>query len=231
MPVGNSIARTGGCGRGGHSRMVQRSDACPYPHRRPHSLREADCIRCSQAKGLTHTSPGQRPGFPCGFFLLQANGLRHRVLWVRLAQIPRRPRDQAPIPQDNESRFQRSEWSLADKPRALPWAGMNDAVGAPNRPAVHPGLFSWCLSGTTARLNFRKAFVLTRIFRSAAGPQPKLFSKKEEVDRQWYTPSVASRFRIGTVSRVAKPAGRPRRRTACRLGSRRYSRLGSLRCR
>jgi hypothetical protein len=77
---------------------------------------------------------------------LQAIGLRHRVLWVRLGQIPRRRRDQASIPQDNESRFQRSEWSLAEKPRALPWAGMNDAVGVPNRPAVPPGLFSWCLS-------------------------------------------------------------------------------------
>jgi len=133
MPFGNSIAPT---------------------------LRGTDRNRCSQAKGLIHTSPGQRPGFPCGFVLLQAIGLRHRVLWVRLAQIPTRRRDQASIPQDNEPRFQRSEWSLADKPRALPWAGMNDAVGVPNRPAVPPWQFSWCLSGTKARLNFRKALGL-----------------------------------------------------------------------
>jgi hypothetical protein len=29
----------------------------------------------------------------------------------------------------HESRFQRSEWASAEKPRALPWAGMRDAVG------------------------------------------------------------------------------------------------------
>ena len=124
-------------------------------------------IRRSQAKGLIHTSPAQRPGFPCDFILLQAIGLRHRVLWVRLAQVPTRRRDQSSIPQDHESRFQRSEWSLADEPRALPWAGMNDAVGVwagmsdavgvPNRPAVPRGLFSWCLSATKACLSFRTA--------------------------------------------------------------------------
>ena len=38
-----------------------------------------------------------------------------------------------------------------------------------------------------------------------------------------------SRFGIGTVSRVSKPAWRRSRGTACRLGSRRHSRLGSLR--
>src|SRR5208337_267030 len=37
----------------------------------------ADHILCSQAKGLTYTSPGQRPGFACGSILLQANGLPH----------------------------------------------------------------------------------------------------------------------------------------------------------
>ena len=31
--------------------------------------------------------------------------------------------------------FSAWERSLADKPRALPWAGMNDAVGVSNRPA------------------------------------------------------------------------------------------------
>jgi len=46
---------------------------------------------------------------------------------------------QASIHRHNESRFQRSEWSLANKPRALPWAGMNDAVGVSNRPAVPAG--------------------------------------------------------------------------------------------
>jgi hypothetical protein len=96
------------------------------------TFRGTDRSRCSQAKGLIHTSPGQRPGFPCGFVLLQAIGLRHRVLWGRLTQIPTRRRDRASIPQDNESRLQRSEWSFADKPGALPWAGMNDAVGVPN---------------------------------------------------------------------------------------------------
>ena len=94
------------------------------------SLR-ADPVRRSQAKGLVHTSPGQRPGFPCGFVLLQANGLPHGVHWDPSADGHR----QASIPQHYESRFQRWERSLADKPRALPWAGMNDAVGVSNRPA------------------------------------------------------------------------------------------------
>ena len=44
----------------------------------------------------------------------------------------------ASIPRHNEPRFQRSAWSLPVKPRALPWAGMNDAVGVSNRPAVPP---------------------------------------------------------------------------------------------
>jgi hypothetical protein len=110
-----------------------------------------------QAKGPIHASPGQRPGFTCAFILLQAIGLRHRVLWVRSTRIPTRRRDGASIPQDNESRFQRSQWSLADEPRALPWAGMNDAFGVSNLLAAPPG---WRLSGTNTRLNFRKALGL-----------------------------------------------------------------------
>jgi hypothetical protein len=46
----------------------------------------------------------------------------------------------ASVPQHNESRFQRSEGSLADKPRALPWAGMNDAVGVSIRISGSAGL-------------------------------------------------------------------------------------------
>jgi len=32
-----------------------------------------------QAEGLIHTSPGQRPGFPCRVSRLQANGLLHKL--------------------------------------------------------------------------------------------------------------------------------------------------------
>jgi hypothetical protein len=103
-----------------------------------HSPR-ADPVRRSQAKGLAHASPGQRPGFPSGFILLQANGLPHRVRWDRSAG----GHGQVSIPQHDGSRFQRSERSLAEKPRALPWAGMNDAVGVSNKPASGS-----CLSGT-----------------------------------------------------------------------------------
>jgi hypothetical protein len=55
--------------------------------------------------------------------LLQAIGLRHRVLWVRITHIPALCGDQASIPQDNDSRFQCSEWSLADETQgvALGW--------------------------------------------------------------------------------------------------------------
>ena len=45
----------------------------------------ADHILCSQAKGLTYTSPGQRPGFACGSIRLQANGLPHTFHLSRLA--------------------------------------------------------------------------------------------------------------------------------------------------
>jgi hypothetical protein len=84
----------------------------------------------SQANGLTYTSPGQRPGFPCRFVVLQASGLLH---WGRITSEDLR---QASVPRRHESRFQRSEWYSADEPRALPWAGMEDAVGVPDRPAV-----------------------------------------------------------------------------------------------
>ena len=53
----------------------------------------ADHILCSQAKGLTYTSPGQRPGFACGSILLQANGLPHTFHLSRSAQIPTRRRN------------------------------------------------------------------------------------------------------------------------------------------
>jgi len=52
----------------------------------------------------------------------------------------RRPNPTVSVLRSDESRFQRSEGSLADKPRALPWAGMNDAVGVSNGPASHFGL-------------------------------------------------------------------------------------------
>ena len=52
-------------------------------------------------------------------WFLQADGLHHRLGLAWLAWHG---------PQD-ESRFQRSGLFLAAKPRALPWAGMNDAVG------------------------------------------------------------------------------------------------------
>jgi hypothetical protein len=57
----------------------------------------ADHVRCPQAKGLVHASPGQRPGFPCGCILLQANpdseSGPHRFHLCRSAQIPTRRRD------------------------------------------------------------------------------------------------------------------------------------------
>ena len=90
-----------------------------------------------QAKGLIHTSPGQRPGFRRGCVLAGqrpaspgASGHTH--------PDPHATSGPASIPRHNESRFQRSAWTLAVKPRALPWAGMNDAVGVPNRPPVPP---------------------------------------------------------------------------------------------
>jgi hypothetical protein len=37
---------------------------------------------------------------------------------------------------NDESRLQRSGWLLVALPRALPWAGMNDAFGVRNAPAA-----------------------------------------------------------------------------------------------
>ncbi len=69
---------------------------------------------------------------------LQANGLPHRVDWG----CSPRPMERCPtpIPRHHESRFQRSARSLADKPRALPWADMKDAVGVLHRRGALLGL-------------------------------------------------------------------------------------------
>jgi len=85
---------------------------------------------CLSANGAAYTSLGQRP--------------RSGPEQCQRAESPPHAHRQASIPVHDESRFQRSERSLADEPRALPWAGMNDAVGVSNRPAVPPGC---CLSG------------------------------------------------------------------------------------
>ena len=63
------------------------------------------------------------------------------------------------IHRDYESRLQRSKWPLADKPRALPWAGMNDAFGVSDRPAGPPGC---CLSGNCGPAPRRRADVMAR---------------------------------------------------------------------
>ncbi len=74
---------------------------------------------------------------------VQPRALLHNRVAVEAAHhlcSPEAAPGPASVPEHNESRFQRSEGSLADKPRALPWAGMNDAVGVSNRPASHFGL-------------------------------------------------------------------------------------------
>jgi len=85
---------------------------------------------CLSVNGAANASLGQRP--------------RSGPEQCQRAESPPHGHHQASIPVHDESRFQRSEWSLADKPRALPWAGMNDAVGVLNRPTVPAGC---CLSG------------------------------------------------------------------------------------
>jgi hypothetical protein len=61
-----------------------------------------------QTEGLFHTSPGQRPGYRRVVIQAQAKGLPH--------------------PQMNRA-FGAHQKSLSGFPRALPWAGMTDAVG------------------------------------------------------------------------------------------------------
>ena len=85
---------------------------------------------CLSANGAAHISLGQRP--------------RSRPEPCQRAESPPHAHHQPSIPVHDESRLQRSEWSLTEKPRALPWAGMSDAVGVSNRPAVRPG---GCLPG------------------------------------------------------------------------------------
>lgn len=61
-----------------------------------------------QAEGLGHTSPGRSPGFRNDLIRMQANGLAHHKM---------------------NRAFSARQRSLSDFPRALPWAGMTDAVG------------------------------------------------------------------------------------------------------
>ncbi len=79
--------------------------------------------RTPRPAGAQHGCPNSRPG-------ASAPGL----------EFGHYPHRQASIHHHNELRFQRSEWSLANDPRALPWAGMNDAVGVSKRPAMSPGI-------------------------------------------------------------------------------------------
>jgi len=72
--------------------------------------------------------------------LLQANGLPHPFRRLHLNQRslcnkPRRRLGGRGNAKD-ESRLQRSGGFWADEPRALPWAGMNDAFGVPQPPAL-----------------------------------------------------------------------------------------------
>jgi hypothetical protein len=55
-------------------------------------------------------------------------------------------------------------------------------------------------TGTLRLVALRLA--VARTFRSAAGPQPKNFSKKEEGDRQWYDPGTEPGYR-GCVAQVS----------------------------
>jgi hypothetical protein len=66
-----------------------------------------------------------------------------------------------------------------------------------------PTLKRWAILMMSLRdkapVNFRKALAPARIFPSAAKPQPKLFSKKEEVDREWYELPGRERRRAGSA--------------------------------
>jgi hypothetical protein len=87
----------------------------------------------SQAEGLFHTSPGQRPGIIRNRSLLQAKGLRHRIP-ARFASTNMVCLGQSkPV-----SCPFRAQPVGGNQPRALPWAGMNHAFGVefsgtPNR--------------------------------------------------------------------------------------------------
>ena len=71
--------------------------------------RAADSL---QANGLFHTSPGQRPGLIARF---AAAGQRPASFRVRMSRA-----------------FSAPDGFWDHEPRALPWAGMNDALGVSN---------------------------------------------------------------------------------------------------
>jgi len=77
-----------------------------------------------QAEGLIHTSPGQRPGF----IVQSLFGCRPTACFIA----------------KDESRLQRLMGFWADEPRALPWAGMSDAVGV-SAPRLAPRLHALSL--------------------------------------------------------------------------------------
>jgi hypothetical protein len=59
-------------------------------------------------------------------------------MWTLMNDGPRT--EPGPGAQDlvnNETRLQRSEMFFAEEPRALPWAGMNDALGVGNHLHFH----------------------------------------------------------------------------------------------
>jgi hypothetical protein len=94
-----------------------------------------------QAKGLVHTSPGQRPGNTRDVIWSQANGLPHLAMKRAFSAG--------------------NAFFLAHKPRALPWAGMSDAVGDCNS-AVMSSSLVWHPFRRSTKWIAAKMWVMTR---------------------------------------------------------------------
>ena len=76
---------------------------------------------------------------------------------------------QRPASSPNESHFQRWEWSLADQPRALPWAAMTDAIGVSNWPVPTK---QFCrASRRTTDVTWGKLWVMTRLQPGEKAPE------------------------------------------------------------
>jgi hypothetical protein len=78
--------------------------------------------------------PRATPWVPMPFYSV-AGQSRFRI-GTSYGPITPRGHRQPTVAAGHESRFQRSGCSSADKPRALPWAGMKDAVGVTSRPVA-----------------------------------------------------------------------------------------------
>jgi len=130
----DTLSRSGGhlaCRRGRHpaartsTRMFQHDGRPAGQDARLWSLDVLAGPGERDAKGVSHTSPGQRPGFIAPNMIASAEGATHpspaRTPISRIPSIPHASVMKQAVGLQRQKRD--------GEPRALPWAGMRDAFG------------------------------------------------------------------------------------------------------